>query len=255
MVHRLLNILFSAALVQFFQAIPLQAQDQWSWPEKPENIQVLSKDWPGSRLRPVMIGFTRALGVRCSHCHVGEVGKPLSTYDFPSDANPNKDRAREMLRMLGSINDHLKNIEPSGDKRVNMWCHTCHSGRPRPMTLEEIVGETYKLMGIEAALEHYADLKENYYGKGAYNFGERALNALGYKMLGNEDVSGAIAFFELNAKEFPRSANGWDSLAEGCMRAGKMKLAKKYYKKSLKLNPNNPNAKDMLKRLREEQRG
>ncbi|MCH8836510.1 MAG: hypothetical protein IIA60_01780 [Candidatus Marinimicrobia bacterium] len=92
--HRLLNILFSAALVQFFQAIPLQAQDQWSWPEKPENIQVLSKDWPGSRLRPVMTGFTRALGVGCAHCHVGEAGKPLSTYDFPSDANPNKDRAR-----------------------------------------------------------------------------------------------------------------------------------------------------------------
>lgn len=255
MVHKLLNTLFSAALVLFFQAIQLQAQDQWSWPEKPENIQVLSKDWPGSRLRPVMIGFTRALGVRCSHCHVGEAGQPLSTYDFPSDANPNKDRAREMLRMMGSINDHLKNIEPSGDKRVNMWCHTCHSGRPRPMTLEEIVGETYKLMGIEAALEHYADLKENYYGKGAYNFGESALNALAYDMLGNEDIFGAIAFFELNANEFPRSANVWDGLAEGYMRAGKMKLAKKYYKKSLKLNPDNQNAKDMLKKLREGQRG
>ena len=39
------------------------------------------------------------------------------------------------------------------------------------------------------------------------------------------------------------------------MRAGKMKLAKKYYKKSLKLNPDNQNAKDMLKKLREGQRG
>ena len=53
-------------------------------------------------------------------CHKGEEGKPLSTYDFASDDNPNKNRAREMYRMLGDISDHLKKIEPSGDKRVNM---------------------------------------------------------------------------------------------------------------------------------------
>src|SRR3954471_10923860 len=115
-------------------------QDRWSWPEKPQNLKVLPPTWTGARLQPVMFGFTRALGVRCSYCHVGEEGKPLTTYDFVSDANPNKDRAREMLRMLGDVNEHLKKLEPSGDKRVNMWCHTCHRGRPRPMTLEEELG-------------------------------------------------------------------------------------------------------------------
>jgi hypothetical protein len=85
-----------------------RAQDTWTWPEKPKNLRVLPKDWPGSRLRPVMVGFTRALGVRCSYCHKGEEGKPLSTYDFASDENPNKNRAREMYRMLGEIDDHMK---------------------------------------------------------------------------------------------------------------------------------------------------
>src|SRR5215813_630156 len=66
------------------------AQDTWTWPEKPKNLQVLPKDWPGTRLRPVMVGFTRALGVRCSYCHKGEEGKPLSTYDFVSDDNPTR---------------------------------------------------------------------------------------------------------------------------------------------------------------------
>ena len=88
-------------------SFPVQAQ-QWSWPEKPQNLQVLPSDWPGSRLSAPMRGFTRALGVRCSYCHDGEEGQPLSAYDFASDANPNKDRAREMLRMLGSINGHQK---------------------------------------------------------------------------------------------------------------------------------------------------
>jgi len=77
-----------------------RGQDTWTWPEKPKNLQVLPKDWTGTRLRPVMTGFTRALGVRCSYCHKGEEGKPLSTYDFASDENPNKNRAREMMRMM-----------------------------------------------------------------------------------------------------------------------------------------------------------
>ena len=55
---------------------PVYAQ-QWSWPEKPENLQVLPKDWPGQRLAPVMRGFSRTLGVRCSYCHVGEEGQPF----------------------------------------------------------------------------------------------------------------------------------------------------------------------------------
>lgn len=40
-----------------------------------------------------MRGFTRALGLRCSHCHVGEEGAPLATYDFAADEKPLKARA------------------------------------------------------------------------------------------------------------------------------------------------------------------
>ena len=106
---RILSILSLAVLL----APPARAQDTWTWPEKPKNLQVFPKDWSGTRLRPVMIAFTRALGVRCSYCHKGEESKPLSTYDFASDENPNKNRAREMYRMLGDITDHLKKLSPA----------------------------------------------------------------------------------------------------------------------------------------------
>ena len=198
-----------------------------------------------------MMGFTRSLGVRCSYCHVGEEGKPLSTYDFVSDKNPNKDRAREMLRMLGDINSHLRKIEPSGGQRVNMWCHTCHRGRPRPMTLEEELGEAYRAKGIESSLSHYKDLKKDYYGRGAYDFSERSLNNFGYELLEKKDVAGAIRVFSLNAGEFPKSANVWDSLAEAYMKAGDAKAAKRHYERSLKLNPKNDNAREMLKRIKQ----
>jgi len=228
---------------------PARAQDTWTWPDKPQNLQVLPANWPGSRLRPVMTGFTRALGVRCSYCHVGEEGQPLSSYDFASDDNPNKNRAREMLRMLSAINDHLKNIEPSGDKRVNMWCHTCHRGRPKPMTLAEELGESYRRDGLDAAMRHYDDLKKRFYGRGAYDFGEDSLNEFGYDLLGSDDVQGAISVFQTNTDAFPESANAWDSLAEASARAGDIESAKRFYTKSLELNPGNQNARQKLAEL------
>ena len=252
MSNTFLKVLTSVGLVAVVFTVTSRAQqDRWSWPEKPKNLQVLPSDWPGSRLSPVMRGFTRALGVRCSYCHVGEEGKSLTTYDFASDQNPNKDRAREMLRMLGSVNDHLRKIEPSGDKRVNMWCHTCHRGRPRPMTLEEELGEQYRIKGVDAAISHYHDLKTNYAQKGAYDFSERSLNIFGYELLEKKDTASAIRVFSMNTRLFPKSANVWDSLAEGYMKAGDIKRAKQYYQRSLKIDPKNESAREHLKEIKE----
>lgn len=228
--------------------VPSPAQ-QWTWPERPENLQVLPKEWTGQRLRPVMTGFTRALGVRCSHCHVGEEGQPLSRYDFASDENPNKERARTMLRMLGDINETLKTIEPSGPKPVNMWCHTCHRGRPRPMTLGEELEEAYATGGVEAALGHYADLRERFLGRGAYDFGENSLNGFGYAIMGDDDLTGALRVFLLNVEMFPESFNVYDSLAEAYARLGDRDLAIRNYRRSLELNPDNANAVEQLERL------
>lgn len=246
---RILAILSFAALFTF----PARSQDKdkWTWPEKPKNLQVFPKDWSGTRLQPVMTGFSGALGVRCAYCHKGEEGKPLNTYDFASDENPNKNRAREMLRMLGDINDHLKKIEPSGDKRVNVSCGTCHHGRPRPMTLEEELDEKYRNKGIKAALDDYAGLKKKFYGRAAYDFSENSLNGFGYILLEKKDTAGAIQVFKLNAEIFPESGNVWDSLAEAYLKTGDQKNAQLNYEKSLTLDPSNQNAKDILKKLKE----
>jgi tetratricopeptide (TPR) repeat protein len=234
----------------FFAVLAASASAQdWSWPDRSQNLKVLPSDWTGERLRPVMTGFTRALGVRCSYCHAGEEGKPLSTYDFVSDANPNKDRARAMLRMLGMIGDELKKLEPSGDKRVNMWCHTCHRGRPRPMTLEEELGEALRRSGAAAALEHYKDLKSKFLTAGAYRFDDRALNALGYEALRAGDLPGATAIFLLNTEEYPASSNAWDSYAEAVMKSGDSRRALELYRKSLALDPKNGNARKRIEEI------
>ena len=225
-----------------------RAQEAWSWPEKGKNLQVFPKDFPKEKLAAVMKGFTRTLGVRCTYCHVGQEGQPLRTYDFVSDQNPNKQRAREMYLMLGDINGHLKKIEPSGDKRVNMWCGTCHQGRPRPMTLEEALGEAYRKGGVTAATARYRELRERYYGRGAYDFGERSLDDFGSELLEKGDRDGAIAVFRLNTSQFPQSGDAWESLAGGYLAAGQKELAKIYYRKCLELDPENG---DVLVKLRD----
>lgn len=59
----------------------------------------------------------------------------------------------------------------------------------------------------------------------------------------------AIEIFKLNVKMYPQSANVYDSLGEAYMNDGQKELAIQNYKKSLELNPDNTNAKEMLKKL------
>ena len=244
-----ISLLLGLAVLCF--SIPSWAQDHWSWPEKAKNLKVLPKDISKDNLRDAMHGFSRGLGVHCAHCHEGEEGKPLSTYDFASDKNPNKDRAREMMRMLGDIHEHLKKIQPSGDRAVRVTCYTCHHGRPRPLTLSAELTESFRKGGVDASLSTYDQLRENYYGRGVYDFdSEEALNVLGYTVLGTKDYEGAIRVFKMNAEKFPDSGNVWDSLAEAYMKSGDMKQAEEYYEKSLKLEPRNRNAAEMLKKIR-----
>lgn len=102
----------------------------------------------------------------------------------------------------------------------------------------------------EETTAHYRQLREEFYGRGAYNFSEDALNQLGYESLGREQIDAAIAMFSLNVEYFPESGNVYDSLAEAYMAAGRNDLAIDNYEKSLALAPDNENAAQKLDELR-----
>ncbi len=105
--------------------------------------------------------------------------------------------------------------------------------------------------GIEAAMRQYRELKRSQPEKYNFNEPERALNDLGYALLGRRKVKEAIEVFKLNVEMFRQSANAYDSLGEAYMLSGNKELAIENYKKSLELDPQNINAGDMLKKLRE----
>lgn len=100
---------------------------------------------------------------------------------------------------------------------------------------------------IKEMLETYDELKKENF-KDVYH-GESDLNRLGYEIM-DKQPEDAVKIFELNAKAYPESSNVYDSLAEGYMKIGKNKLAIKNYEKSLKLDPDNLNAVEMIAKLK-----
>jgi tetratricopeptide (TPR) repeat protein len=153
-----------------------------------------------------MGSFTRALGVRCTFCHVGEESLPIEKYDFASDEKPTKRKAREMLRMVAAINEqHLAKLEKRLDPPVTVQCFTCHRGVREPRPLSEVLLTAYKAAGLDSAIRTYRSIRDRYYGRAAYDFAEVALAdvANGVTRLGN--IPDAVRLLELNVEMVPNS--------------------------------------------------
>ncbi|MCK8142973.1 serine hydrolase [Flavobacterium sp. I-SCBP12n] len=80
---------------------------------------------------------------------------------------------------------------------------------------------------------------------------EADLNAKGYEMIKRGLYKKATDLFTLEVLSFPKSYEAYDSLGEAYMMDGQIKKAIENYKKSLKLNTENTNAKEKLKKLQE----
>jgi len=111
-----------------------------------------------------------------------------------------------------------------------------------------LMAETMTEKGIEAAVNQFYELKNEY---SHINSFEDHLNNFGYSLLGLKMVKEAIGIFKLNVKEYPESANCYDSLGEAYMINGDKELAIKNYEKALDLNPRMESAINALKILRE----
>ena len=90
-----------------------------------KNIKVMTTT-PAARLLAVMeFGFSRSLGVDCTHCHVP--GK------WEADDKPEKQIARDMSDMNTKINKELlRNIKNLKDANPIINCTTCHRGQVKP---------------------------------------------------------------------------------------------------------------------------
>jgi hypothetical protein len=90
-----------------------------------KNIKILNGVPAGNLLKIMQMGYSRALGVSCAHCHV--------TGQWDKDDKPAKPIARDMSKMAHTIIfDLLKNIDGLKDRNPLVNCTTCHRGQVKP---------------------------------------------------------------------------------------------------------------------------
>ena len=99
---------------------------------RPTNLQALPKDISTKDLLATMHGYEHALGVGCSFCHAEN--PQTHRRDFASDANPHKNTARIMIRMVNEINSkYLATADPdAAPQEARVTCATCHRGQSHP---------------------------------------------------------------------------------------------------------------------------
>lgn len=104
----------------------LSSMSSYAQAPTPKNLRVLTA---AANIPRVMQGFSSALGVQCSYCHVAG--------NFESDANPKKEIARSMLRMLKQVASHFPDSGndfansrylPFPEGKQYVTCYTCHRG-------------------------------------------------------------------------------------------------------------------------------
>jgi hypothetical protein len=94
------------------------------------NLQVFPQNISHDELINAMRFFTRSLGVKCGHCHAANPPGTKPEFDFPSDAKPEKNIARTMMRMTTKINSDYVSKVAEHDTKVT--CMTCHRGKVTP---------------------------------------------------------------------------------------------------------------------------
>ncbi len=232
-------------------AAPSWVAGQARIPEEFTNLQVLPDDIERRELIGLMRNFTIGVGAgRCSYCHTVSDGLDQPDDDFASDDKPTKQKARAMLRMVQAINDeHLAQLPDRSEPALEVSCLTCHAGKSRPTTLAQEVSWAMEEGGPDAMRARYDELRQEYFGRGAFDFGPGSLESVAQQR-GRTDPAGALAAIELNLEYHPESVASW--LIKGQIHDlnGETEQAIEAFERSLEIFPGNPVATEQLQRLR-----
>lgn len=220
-------------------------------PARLENVKAYPPDISVRALVDSMAGFTRALGVRCTYCHLGRESDPLETYDFKSDEKPAKVKAREMIRMVAAINgDHLGRLSDRREPSIVVTCATCHRGVPEPRPLQQVLLSAYDHFGADSAESVYRRLREQYLGRAAYDFGEVALADVATALRRRGSPADGLRFDVLNTEFSPNSGFAHRQVATAHLAIADTAAAIRSLERALAINANDAQARQRLNVLR-----
>lgn len=193
-----------------------------------------------------------------------KIGK--STYGF--GWNVNEDSHGRFAWHTGNTSGFRAYIQHRLDERIAIIILT-NTGHSRRIEMAEAInnilhGEPFipfrksaarkmytiiSQQSIDHALAFY-DSVRRHKSESEYDFSETEFNFLGYELLGESKIAGAIEIFKLNTQLYPTSSNTFDSLGEAFLKKGDKEAARASYQKAVELDPSNLNAAKILKKLK-----
>ena len=231
---------------------PRGAAAQWP-PDSLANLQVLPKDTSVRELRTMMRGFAGALGVRCTHCHVGDDPNDLTSIDFVSDDKVEKRKAREMIRMVKRINEELlAEVPERSDPPIVVTCRTCHHSLTRPVDIRDVLVETFEAGGADATIAQYQELREKHYGADSYDFRHFMLANVAERV-GSQNPEGAIQLLEFNGKLHPTSGQTFATMGKIYRAMDDIDGAIRSLERALEAAPESEFYRRVLQQLRDQQ--
>lgn len=156
-----------------------------------------------------------------------------------------------VLEKIDSTNNNIKKIVQGhigihGREKLDGLLSKIKYANSRFSALKEYK-KAYELGGIaELKKEH---LKIELEEKDHYFYDDTGFIIWGYELMGDNKILEAIEVLNINISVNTESWNGFDSLAEAYLKSGDISNAVRYYQKSLELNPDNENAKDVLNKI------
>ena len=248
----MIKLICRVALGLTAMAAALQAQAPGRWPpESLINTKVIPHNTPVMQVVGMMRNITGALGVRCQFCHVGEEGMPLERFDFAKDEKRTKLVARQMMRMVEEINRRLDTLPEHNHSApsLQVTCATCHRGVSRPMPLATLLEETAASAGADSAIRVYRALRERYYGRDAYDFGESSLNIAAFRLGRASKFDAAFALLRLNEELFPASSGMYVFRGNLNLMRGDTAAAAAAFREAIRRDPANEEAKGRLRAI------
>ena len=197
----------------------------------------------------VICGMNDVWSRERAHTHLEYIRKLWNAVTAAEAAGKSLDEIQDQLSLERDFAfvKEMQTYKDGGDD----WTRPQHFTHVRLFFLQHknLASETIMgggLNSLQVSLAKVKELRDN--GSDIY-FDEASINGIGYYLMGLGKYAEAIQVLELNVDVFPRSFNVYDSLGEAYMKNGDHQDAIDNYKRSLELNPENNNAREMLERL------
>jgi tetratricopeptide (TPR) repeat protein len=220
-------------------------------PDTFTNLEVFPKDIGKRQLLGAMRDFSTSLGVRCTFCHVQKTPGEFDSIDWASDGLEPKKVAKGMMTMVRNINSELL-PNATGSQGGIVRCITCHRGLEDPRTLDLVLLDTAEKDGIDVGLARYREMREKYYGTGAYDFSPSTLTGVAEVLAqGRGDMEGALKTLDLSIEMDPDDANTYLMKGQILILEGDREGVLSNMDKVLELDPENERARQILKQIGE----